>query len=69
MSSRKHGSSHSHVAQPSRRTFVKGLAMGGVVAGLGLWRDSAWAQTAPRQQSAVLSGTQFDLTIGERVMS
>ncbi|HET7569814.1 MAG TPA: copper resistance system multicopper oxidase [Gammaproteobacteria bacterium] len=27
----------------SRRQFVKGLAVGGVVAGLGLWKKSAWA--------------------------
>jgi CopA family copper-resistance protein len=69
MSSRKHGSSHSHVAQPSRRSFVKGLAMGGVVAGLGLWRDRAWAQTSLRQESPVLSGCEFDLRIGEQLVN
>lgn len=69
MSSYTNTSSYARVSQPSRRTFVKGLAMGGVVAGLGLWRDAAWAQTAPRQQSAVLSGTEFDLTIGEQLVN
>jgi CopA family copper-resistance protein len=58
-----------HATRPSRRTFVKGLAAGGVVAGLGLCRDSAWAQTAPaRQATGVLSGTDFDLTLGETLV-
>ena len=65
MSSRNRGSLNPDIALPSRRTFVKGLAMGGVVAGLGLWRDSAWAQTGPRHQPVVLSGTEFDLKIGD----
>jgi len=43
--------------------------MGGVVAGLGLWRDSASAQTAPRQQPPVLSGSEFDLKIGEQLVN
>ena len=56
-------------AGPSRRTFVKGLGMGGVVAGLGLWPDSAWARTAAAaRQSAPLSGTDFDLRIGESLV-
>ena len=62
-------SRHSHATRTSRRTFVKGLATGGVVAGLGLWRESAWAQTAPaRQATGVLSGTDFDLTVGETLV-
>src|SRR5258708_4712896 len=69
MSSRKHGSPYSPVAQPSRRTFVKGLAMGGVVAGLGLWPDRAWGQTSSRQESSVLSGSEFDLRIGEQLVN
>jgi len=56
--------------RPSRRTFVKGLAMGGVVAGLGLWRENAWAQGAPpRQAAGVLSGTDFDLNLGETLVN
>ena len=35
-------------ARPSRRTFVKGLAVGGAAASLGLVRQPAWAQ--PRQR-------------------
>lgn len=48
----------------SRRTFIKGLAAGGVLAGLGLWRQPVWALTSPGQPT-VLAGTQFDLTIDE----
>ena len=52
-------------SEPSRRSFVKGLAVGGAAASIGLLRQSAWAQTRPRQDPAVLSGTEFDLRIGE----
>lgn len=56
--------------RPSRRTFVKGLAVGGVVAGLGLWREDTWAQGATaRHATGVLSGTDFDLTIGETLVN
>ena len=48
----------------SRRTFLKGLAAGGVLAGLGLWRQPVWALGRPGQPG-VLAGTQFDLTIDE----
>jgi len=48
----------------SRRTFVKGLAAGGILGGLGLWRPPVWAVTSPGQPN-VLSGTEFDLFIGE----
>ena len=57
-------SSYPRVA-PSRRTFVKGLAIGGVAASVGLLRQPAWAQSRQRQESAVLTGTAFDLRIGE----
>ena len=55
-------------ARPSRRTFVKGLAMGGAIAGFGLRRPAASAQTDTGQQPALLDGTEFDLTIGETPM-
>ncbi|AHG42073.1 copper oxidase [Pseudomonas syringae CC1557] len=48
----------------SRRTFVKGLAASGVLGGLGLWRSPAWALPNPGQPDE-LTGTEFDLTIGE----
>ena len=54
--------------RPSRRTFVKGLAVGGAVASLGMWRPSAWASTDEGRQPPTLSGTEFDLTIGETLM-
>ena len=54
-----------HRIDTTRRTFVKGLAAGGVVAGLGLWRDgSLWAQGNSRQQTRELAGNTFDLQIG-----
>ncbi|MGY4534595.1 FtsP/CotA-like multicopper oxidase with cupredoxin domain [Pseudomonas sp. TE3786] len=48
----------------TRRTFVKTLAAGTVLGGLGLWRTPTWAVSSPGQQQ-VLSGTNFDLVIGE----
>lgn len=48
----------------SRRTFVKALAAGGVLAGFGLWRSPVWAITG-RGQPNVLAGSDFDLSIGE----
>jgi CopA family copper-resistance protein len=50
---------------PTRRTFVKGLAMGGAAASLGWLREPVWAQMNQRRDPAVLSGTDFELRIGE----
>ncbi len=55
--------------RPSRRTFVKGLATGGAIVGLCLWRPSAWASADQGRQPASLTGTEFDLTIGETLMN
>jgi CopA family copper-resistance protein len=52
----------------SRRRFVQGLAAGGAAAALGLWPKSSWALSGPGNAN-VLSGTQFDLTIGETPMN
>ncbi|MFJ7141544.1 copper resistance system multicopper oxidase [Pseudomonas protegens] len=49
---------------PSRRTFVKALAAGGVLAGLGLWRNPVWAISSPGQPEVAV-GTDFDLSIGQ----
>jgi CopA family copper-resistance protein len=49
----------------SRRTFVKGLACGGAAAGLGLWPTPLLAQGNARTEWTTLSGTEFDLRIGE----
>ncbi|MGV8865130.1 copper resistance system multicopper oxidase [Pseudomonas sp.] len=51
-------------SRTSRRTFVKALAAGGILAGFGLWRSPVWAITSPGQPN-VLAGTDFDLSIGE----
>ncbi|WP_350647340.1 copper resistance system multicopper oxidase [Pseudomonas sp. HY13-MNA-CIBAN-0226] len=51
-------------SRTSRRTFVKALAAGGVLAGFGLWRSPVWAITS-RGQPNVLAGSDFDLSIGE----
>ena len=49
----------------SRRTFVKGLAAGGALAGVGAWDWSAFAQAGAHRAPEVLRGTSFDLSIGE----
>lgn len=51
-------------SKTSRRTFVKGLTAGGILGGLGLWRTPLWAATSFGETN-VLSGTEFDLFIGE----
>ncbi|MGN2384817.1 copper resistance system multicopper oxidase [Pseudomonas syringae] len=51
-------------SRTSRRTFVKGIAAAGVLGGLGLWRSPSWAASGSPALS-VLSGTEFDLSIGE----
>ncbi|SDZ49139.1 copper resistance system multicopper oxidase [Pseudomonas sp. NFIX28] len=50
--------------KPTRRTFIKGLAAGGVLAGSGLWQQPLWARSDDGQLPA-LSGQQFDLFIGQ----
>ena len=49
---------------PSRRTVIKGLAVGGLLGGLGLWRSPVWALTSPGQPT-VLAGSEFDLFIDQ----
>jgi CopA family copper-resistance protein len=51
-------------SKTSRRTFVKGLAAAGVLGGVGLWRSPSWAASSSGPLNA-LSGTEFDLSIGE----
>jgi CopA family copper-resistance protein len=51
-------------SNPSRRTFVKGLAAGSLLGGLGLWRTPVWALNAPAQLNE-LSGSDFELFIDE----
>ena len=51
-------------SKTSRRTFVKALAAGGVLASFGLWRSPVWAITSQGQPN-VLADTDFELSIGE----
>ncbi|MGN7726540.1 copper resistance system multicopper oxidase [Luteimonas sp. 22616] len=68
MSSDFFGAGSGALPKPSRRRFVLGLATGGAVAGLGLWPKASWSAT-PSGRPVVLSGTQFDLAIGETPMN
>jgi FtsP/CotA-like multicopper oxidase with cupredoxin domain len=49
----------------SRRTFVKGLALSGTAASLGVLHRPAAAAPGPRTAPGELAGTDFDLRIGE----
>ena len=53
----------------SRRTFVKGLTVAGSAAGLGLWCEPMFAQGNTRAAWGTLTGTDFDLRIGETPMN
>lgn len=55
-------------AHPSRRRFVKGLAATTVLASAGLVHREAWA-APPRGPQRELSGTRFDLSIGETAVN
>ena len=52
------------VPDPARRRFVQGLALGAAALGVGLLPRFALAAPAATAYPAVLSGTEFDLTIG-----
>ena len=67
MRSNKHETSHGG-ARPSRRAFVKGLAKGGVIATFGTWRSTAWAQPPRAVHAGGLSGSDFELQIGESLV-
>ena len=68
MRSRPSGTSAAEQLLLSRRQFVQGLAAGGAVLGLGLWPKQSWALRSPGQLE-VLSGTQFDLSVGETLVN
>ncbi len=51
----------------TRRTFVKGLAAGGVVASLDGWGQTVAARPAAVARPVTLSGTEFDLEVGEAI--
>ncbi|MGY0504274.1 copper resistance system multicopper oxidase [Luteimonas sp. e5] len=52
----------------SRRRFVQGLAAAGAVSVSGFWPGSAWALRS-HGQLEVLSGTEFDLSVGETLVN
>jgi len=62
---RSQSHAQSVLTRPSRRTFVKGLATCAAAASVGVAPRTAAAHTQDRQDPAVLSGTDFDLRIGE----
>ncbi|MGE0392885.1 MAG: copper resistance system multicopper oxidase, partial [Vicinamibacterales bacterium] len=53
----------------SRRTFVRGLAMGSAAAGLGAVGRTAWAQPPAGVAPGDLSGQTFDLAINETTVN
>jgi CopA family copper-resistance protein len=53
---------------PSRRRFVTGLAMGGVLAGFGFKSQSLFA-AAPQMGTPELRGNDFDLSIGKQAVN
>ena len=52
------------LALPSRRRFVEGLTLGGIAVSCGLLARNPVLAQSLATQSAVLSGTEFDLSIG-----
>ncbi len=65
MSARRHFPAMPHLP---RRRFLQGLAAGGILLGWSPWSRTAWAREASATATgtaAVLSGTEFDLTIAE----
>ena len=62
---------HKKLAAPqiNRRQFVTGLAMGGILAGVGLRSGNLFAAPQPASGSTVLSGTHFDLKIGQHAVN
>ncbi len=53
------------LVKPSRRHFVQGLATAGGLALTPGWARRAWADDAPFGGLPTLTGTRYDLTIGE----
>ena len=54
---------------PSRRTFVRGLAAAGAAVSAGVLPGGAWASPPQRLPHGELSGTEFDLRIGETAVN
>ncbi len=56
------------VASPTRRRFIQGIAAAGAVSAIGFWPRPGWALRSPGQPE-VLSGTEFDLSVGETLVN
>ena len=65
MQSRSYASGRQAALSPSRRRFVRGVAAGSALAGLGWWPAAAGTAVQRTGNPNLLSGTEFDLTIGE----
>ncbi len=60
------------IPDPSRRRFLQGLAVGGVLMGLSPWTKPGWAgqvTTTATGMAPVLSGTEFDLIVAETAVN
>jgi CopA family copper-resistance protein len=68
MKIRRNTSAHAESVNHSRRRFVQGLGAGGALAGFGFLEKPVWALNSPAQPRE-LSGTQFDLVIGETAVN
>ncbi len=53
----------------SRRRFVQGVTMGGIMAGFGIGPAALSAKSADRTGPQLLRGTEFDLTIGPQAVN
>jgi FtsP/CotA-like multicopper oxidase with cupredoxin domain len=62
-----HAGASRDAADASRRTFLEGLAAGGVLTGLGILNPSSPARASARVPE--LSGSVFDLTIAEHLVN
>jgi CopA family copper-resistance protein len=73
MTVKDHASSPDRPPHPSRRTFVKGLAMSGAAVSVGLvrnaWAEAGQGEAGQRSPQTTLSGTEFDLRIGETTVN
>ncbi len=57
------------LVNPTRRKFLRGMVVGGVVAGLSPWGNLLAASAMPSNNSQILRGTEFDLTIAQSLVN
>src|SRR5687768_17208032 len=56
-------------SQLSRRSFVKGIALGGAAVSVGFSPAIGAQKNGPREPTSMLSGSNFDLRIDETVVN